>query len=344
MPKKNVGFLTAIIGVRDANAYTSYVCDEIAACATYYTANGGSTPVSSVPDVNSYVDSDVCGNPVWVHVQANPTNLNTSSGGCVLIPTCTYCHDGYELTDVALPLLFNNGESACTSVTSAYDIKYCSKISDTTEPEQTRCSSENCVSDAGWTYHNTTYVKRTRRQCGADGVTCLEFPQYACNQGYYGNSGSDTATGCVACPPYFLNGTSHATTSLATAYDGIDACFVKAVGDLTEFTDDRGTFVFTPYDGATNYCYYDLGNCEHYSWACTTSSGTAFSVVSGTKTNEASGQYCWCNANGNSFFMTNLGSASTCASSCVSACQNAMVGHAANGYQAMVSLDDLGCY
>lgn len=328
-------------GIRDVSADSAtYICSEVAACESYYTANGGSTTVSTIPD--AYITG--CANAMWVTTAANPTNTTTGSGGCVLIPTCLTCNDGYELADTTLPVLFNNGNSACTSINSSYDIKYCAKNSDVTDPEETRCTAENCVSDTGWKHHDLTYVKRTLRQCGADGVTCIESTQYACNQGYYGNAGSDTATGCVACPPYFVNGTSYETTSTVTAHTSIDACFIKAVGDTTEFKDHKGTYVLTPYNSMATMCYYNLGNCNDYSWACTTNSGTAFSVVSGDKANDTSGQYCWCNANGNSFFMTNLGSASTCASSCVTACQNAMVGHVGNGYQAMVSLDALGCF
>lgn len=349
MPKKNVGLfaviLTAIIGVRDANAYTSYICNEIGSCSTYYVAGGFSTTVSSVPDVYSYAEG--CAQAVWVRTSADSTSLNTSSGGCVLIPTCLSCDDGYELTDSALPILFNNSNSACTSVNSQYDIKYCAKKSDSGDSgSTTTCTSSNCTS-SGWSAHSTGYLVQTFRECVND--QCVETVRYGCAQGYFGSDDGinpylSSAYGCVKCPGYYVSGNSYATTTNTTLVPTVAGCYVVATGDETEFSDGTGTYVFTPYSNLTEYCYYDFGSCTGVTPACTTSSGTAFAVVSGTKAHDETGTHCWCNVNGKSFYFSSQSTASACAANCDDMCSNAVFGFGANGGQPMVSLDDLGCY
>ncbi len=339
-----------------ANTVYSGACTTQTGTVQYYSVVGG--PITrysglySIPSISEIYPGCTAGTTYKIYPSASMTGFPTSFTSSSMykshfgvLYSCTSCADGYELVDNTAPYeyRYNSETVSCTSLTDVSVLKVCKKSGDsgggTTTPT---CTPSNCAPGA-WTTYNTAYVRRTYRWCSSSTI-CSESVQYACNVGYYGNAGSSTATGCVACPPFFAGGTTYETTSNAVAQTSTDACFIKAVGNTTEFDDGTGTFVFYPYDQPTHYCYYKLGKCADYTWACATTSGTVYSVVNGTKTHNSSGQYCWCNANGKSFFATNLSSASTCATSCINVCQNAMTGFSGNAYTAMVSLDSLGCF
>ncbi len=326
--------------------------------AKYYVATHGSAGSSAtafswanLPNAQSMDPNCTAGTYYRILPYGSYNSSGTDLEGAVgVVFSCTACADDYTLTLKSAPFTYGsfNYQITCTTVTNleAYQCKYSGTSGGGTT---TGCNSSNCASDTTWQPYvdsdATQYVYKKIRSCASDGVTCNETTQYACYKGYYGNAGSTTKTGCVACPLYFVNGATYPTTTVDHAAPSINACYVKATGNVTKFNDASGTFVFTPYTQATDYCYYDLGNCSTYKPACSAVTGTTMTVVSGTKTHLIAGdaKNCWCNANGKSFLVTSFSRSSQCIESCPSACQNAFVGHAANGYQPLISLDDLGC-
>lgn len=310
------------------------------------------TPYNGPTDLPSITTVyPVCTNGTRYYIYPSPSgNLNTSEfdvfGSFGVIYSCTACADGYELALAPGPYVYGISDMvSCTSFTNINNIQTCvPKASG-----GTTCTSSNCVS-SDWVTYNDAYITRTARSC-TDSTTCTETIQYGCNYGYYKTSGSSayltSASGCSKCPSYVVNGTSYTTTTAIRDADTVQSCVVDAVGGVTEFQDASGTFVMAaPYGmEATppNYCTFSLGNCAGYTAVCSTTSGTSYSVLTGTMANSTSGTYCWCNANGKRFMVANMGSYSTCAPSCKSACLTALTGFEANGWSPMVSLTDLGC-
>ena len=308
-----------------------------------------SSPYSStisLPSISTVYP--VCTNGTQYIIYPSPSgNLNTSGsdiyGSFGVIYSCTACATGYELALRTGPYVYGHSDQvSCTSFTNINNIQTCvPKASG-----GTTCTSSNCVS-SDWSVHtNNAYLKRTVRSC-TDSTTCSETIKYTCNYGYYGILNESTsASGCTKCPPYILNGTQYPTTTPSIGLDNISACYVVADAEITEFTDTSGTFVMAAPYGPTadqRRCSYSLGNCTNYTAVCSTTSGTAYSVLTGTMANSTSGTYCWCNVNGKRFMASNMGSYSTCAQSCKSACTVALTGFEANNWSPMVSLTDLGC-
>ena len=331
----------------DSEAYSQYYWLVDYATLTPYTST---TSIPSVSTVNMYCTAGT-------KHKLQPVNPPSFDGSEIcnslgVVWSCTACADGYELQTLPGPFNWGGYEDSvsCTSLTNL-TVQTCVKSADTDTGTTTpTCTSSNCASSA-WANHSTGYLTRTYRSCSSDGTTCNESTQYTCAKGYFGTSSSypaifTSASGCGKCPLHFSTkdgGTYETTTAVGYGMNSVSGCYVVATGDVTEFTDASGTYVFTPYSNPTEYCYYDFGSCSGYTTACTTSSGTMYAVVSGTKTHSASGTHCWCNVNGKSFYFASQSTAAACASNCSSMCANAVFGFAANGYIPMVSWSDLGC-
>ncbi len=320
----------------------------------YYLAGqnniGPSTNYQKYSDVSVTLTDLNCASGTAYAIQPINFAAPTSSalyGALGIVHVCDTCNSGYKLETFSGPFIYGNGTDSirCQSLTNL-TVKRCIKESSGGSGATTgSCNASNCVTDTSWTTHSAGYVKKTVRTCSADKTTCNEQVYYACNYGYWGKNGGNltAASGCVACPPYMINGTSYETTTDAIGVDNVTGCYVKAQSGVTTFTDSIGTFKFFDYDQTR--CYYDLGNCSNYAPVCTTTSGTGYKVVSGTKTNSTADNagYCWCNANGKSFFVANMGNKSVCNNSCQDACNSAFIGHNATSWQPIVSVADLGC-
>ena len=253
--------------------------------------------------------------------------------------SCTACASGYELTTDYGPFLFGNtSQVSCTSILNT-TIKTCTPINNSGTTGS--CTSSNCVSDTAWTTYNATYLKKTNRSCSSDKTTCNETTIYKCNQGYYGKNTQTKPNGCNECPKYIVGTTRYATTTPSQGATTVEQCYVVAEDGVTEFTDDTGIYVMSPYSVPLNACYYDLA-CT-VTPVCSTTSGTINSIVSGTKTNSTSGTYCWCNVNSKSFMRVNFSTYEHCNSGCLAACHTAMVGFSASNWNPLVDLSSLGC-
>ncbi len=147
----------------------------------------------------------------------------------------------------------------------------------------------------------------------------------SCSAGTY----SDTynASSCTTCP----SATDFYTNSALSTYPSVSNGSITSPVKATKndcyalgktYYDSKGTWTY----GGT--CTYDgtatVDNCATVTKTCLSSSmGWTSLDVKTTKPSGAAGKYCFCTANGKSFYMTTMGSSDTDATACNSACLGA---------------------
>lgn len=358
MPILNTGcvvviMISAIFDISAANAVTTTTstrCELTSANPNngYYIMGSGAPynntkyTHSQIPAVSTVIKGCASGTYHKVLPLTSPSTTSDIYGSQGLVYTCTSCATGYELQAVSGPFVYGsaNYQMNCPTVSVGADIQTC-------VAKPVICTASNCASDTTWTAHSTGYVKRTARSCPSPYEECVETVQYACDYGYYGNTGSTSASGCSPCPKYKMAYTNpetggptvsmYAATTFVIGAASTESCYVKAEG----IRDNTG--IYTLGQSSNSLCYYDLGNCANWTAVCsTTKPASSHAVVSGTKTQSASGTYCWCNVNGKSF-APNTTAQTSCNSVCKNMCANSMIGWEGNAYTPMVSHTSLGC-
>ncbi len=318
-----------------------YVVDYFSDAAPYQ--------ISAIPSISTVYKGCTAG--TYYKILPQNYNFPTSSafyGTSGIVYSCSSCVSGYELQTISGPFLYadvssGSNEVMCTSVSGA-TIKYCVPSGSSSGT----CSSSNCVS-GNWYSHSTGYVSRDYRYCSSG--TCVTETQYACDYGYFGNSGSTSASGCTKCPPLRLAFKNletgnvgyhdYPTTTPYVAMTSLTGCYVIAEPNVTEFVDTAGTFVMGDgYGSLTNSCYLSYGQCNNVVPVCNKNTASG---IQGIQTAASGGTVCWCNIPQTGKSFKHFDSAA-CSSACTtSACLQRIMGHSASGYAPTVSLTDLGC-
>ncbi len=184
----------------------------------------------------------------------------------------------------------------------------CSKNPDTSK-RYGSCSCSGGVAD-----YSTCTVLTCKAGTYKSGTSCVN-----CAVGTY--STTTNATSCTTCPALdgaygdysrtkAVNVANGYVTTASTGSDSINDCYIK----YANYYDTSGTFTFggtCAYDGTV---VVDKCPASSITGACLSTAGTVGEVISGEKTNALTGIHCWCNMNGKTVYIGQVGTTSNLAS------------------------------